>query len=182
MKGLKGEVKEDVIISGEVTAPPPRTPPDFYLITAQVEGSTLTHTQYNTVVSLMSSLLCLPTHALAYVGHTLNPLTLHWHCTTTEGGKSNPVYSVGLLSEMVEEGIRMINVGTAQDIVIPQRNVSILVPVYTCLSVWGELVNHKRSLTHRPSSQGWTPRHPTHFVIACFYTYLLVLDLGFLSL
>ena len=25
--------------------------------------------------------------------------------------------------------------------------------------------------THCPSSQGWAHRHPTHFVIACWYTY-----------
>jgi hypothetical protein len=122
LKGLKGEVKEDVMISGEVSAPPPPPPPDCCLITAQVEGSTLTHTQYNSVASLMSSLLCLPTRALVYVGHTLNPLTLHWHCTAAERGDSDPNYSIGLLSEMAQEGIGMINVGTAQEIVIPQRN------------------------------------------------------------
>ena len=106
-----------------MTAPPP--PPDCHLITALMEGSTLTHTQCNTIATLMTSVLCLPTRALEYVGHTLNPLTLHWHCTTAERGDSDPVYSIGLLSEMAEEGIRMINVGTAQDIVIPQKNVSI---------------------------------------------------------
>ena len=26
--------------------------------------------------------------------------------------------------------------------------------------VWGELASHKRSLTHRPSSQGWASRCP----------------------
>ena len=52
-----------------------------------------------------------------------------------------------------------------------------------CLGVWRELVNHKRSLTHRPSSQGWAPRHPTHFVIACLYTYrFVVVTLGLGSL
>ena len=35
------------------------------------------------------------------------------------------------------------------------------------LGVWGELVNHKRSLTHRPSSQCWAPECPTHFVFVC---------------
>ena len=43
-----------------------------------------------------------------------------------------------------------------------------------CLGVWGEFVNHKRSLTHRPSSQGWAPRHHSDFVIACLYTYIPV--------
>ena len=36
---------------------------------------------------------------------------------------------------------------------------------------------------HRPSSQGWAPRHPTHFWIACLYTYrfvVFILGLGFL--
>ena len=28
------------------------------------------------------------------------------------------------------------------------------------LGVWGELVNHKIALTHRPSSQGWAPECP----------------------
>ena len=125
LRDLKEEANEDVMISGELCGPLPPLPPDYCLITTQVGGSTLTHTQCNTVASLMSSLLCLPTRTLVYVGHTLNPLTLHWHCTTAERGDSDPVYSIGLLSEMAEEGIRMINVGTAQDIVIPQRNVSI---------------------------------------------------------
>ena len=30
-------------------------------------------------------------------------------------------------------------------------------------------VNHKRSLTHHPSSQGWAPRCPIHFVFTCLY-------------
>ena len=122
------------MISGVVSAPPPPPPPDCCLITAQVEGSTLTHTQYNSVASLMSSLLCLPTRALVYVGHTLNPLTLHWHCTAAERGESDPKYSIGLLSEMAQEGIGMINVGTAQEIGIPQRQVSM--HQYTLYFIW----------------------------------------------
>ena len=135
---MKKEAKENVMISGELCGPLPPIPPDYCLVTALVEGSTLTQTQYNTIASLMSSLLCLPTRALVYVGHTLNPLTLHWHCTTAERGDtdSDPKYSIGLLSEMAEEGIRMINVGTAQDIVIPQRNVSILVHVHVCTNLY----------------------------------------------
>ena len=135
LKSLKEEVQEDVMISGEVIALPQPPPPNFCHITALVEGPTLTHTQYSSVASLMSSLLCLPTSALVYVGHTLNPLTLHWHCTATERGESDPEYTIGLLSEMVQEGIRMINVGTAQEIVIPQRNVSIHVCTYLYLCV-----------------------------------------------
>ena len=38
-----------------------------------------------------------------------------------------------------------------------------------CLGVWGELVNHERSSTHCPSSQGWAPRCPSHFVFVCLY-------------
>ena len=37
------------------------------------------------------------------------------------------------------------------------------------LDVWGELASHKRSLTHRPSSQGWASRCP---VIDCLFVYL----------
>ena len=43
--------------------------------------------------------------------------------------------------------------------------------VHGCLSVWGELVNHKRSLTHRPSSQGWAPKCPIHL---CLFGYSIV--------
>ena len=34
--------------------------------------------------------------------------------------------------------------------------------VFVCMhvDVWGELASHKRSLTHRPSSQGWASRCP----------------------
>ena len=37
------------------------------------------------------------------------------------------------------------------------------------LGVWGELVNHIRSLTHHPSSQGWVPWCPIHFVFTFLY-------------
>ena len=36
------------------------------------------------------------------------------------------------------------------------------------VGVWGEFVNHKRSLTHRPSSQGWAPECPIHYVDCLF--------------
>ena len=127
---LRGEVvshplaEEELMITGEVMPLPSPAPPDSYLITAQVESTTLTQAQYSTISSLTSSLLCLPTGALVYVGHTSNPLTLHWHCTTGERSEIKPDYSIGLLSEMVHEGIRMINVGTTVETVILQRNVS----------------------------------------------------------
>ena len=81
------------MISGDVASPPSPPPPDSHLITAQVEGTTLTQTQYTTISSLVSSLLCLPTAALVYDGHTCNPLTLHWHYTAGEGEKIEPAYS-----------------------------------------------------------------------------------------
>ena len=116
--------KEDLMISEEVSLVPSSAPPDSCLISAQVEGTTLTRAQYNSISSLTSSLLCLPTGALVYVGHTSNPLTLHWHCTTGEKGEIKPHYSTGLLSEMAHKGIRMITVGTIVESVIPHRNVS----------------------------------------------------------
>ncbi|CAI8058513.1 Ankyrin repeat domain-containing protein 50 [Geodia barretti] len=82
---LKGEAvshqqeEDEVMISGESSTQPSPPPPDSHLVTAQLEGSTLTRAQYNTIHSLTSSLLCIPTGDLVYDGHTLNPLTLHWH-------------------------------------------------------------------------------------------------------
>ena len=35
--------------------------------------------------------------------------------------------------------------------------------------MWGELVNHTRSLTHRPSSQGWGSRCPHYTYIMCIH-------------
>ena len=46
-----------------------------------------------------------------------------------------------------------------------------------------ELVNHKRSLTHRPSSHGWAPECSAHFILCWFVCTLWVyslLGLGFL--
>ena len=70
------------MISGEASAQPSPPPPDSHLITAELEGSTLTRAQYSTICSLTSSLLFIPTGDLVYDGHTLNPLTLHWHCSS----------------------------------------------------------------------------------------------------
>ena len=36
--------------------------------------------------------------------------------------------------------------------------------VHVKYTVWGELDNHKRSLTHRPSSQGWAFECPIRYV------------------
>ena len=128
MGGLSPSIpptEDDVMISGEVSAQPSPPPPDSCLITAQVEGSTLTRAQYTKIASLMSSLLCLPTGVLEYVGHTLHPLTLHWHCSAAERGESDPQYSIGILSAMAQEGIVHINVGKKLDSVIPRWNVSV---------------------------------------------------------
>ena len=117
--------EEDVMISGEMNTQPPVPPPDSCLITAQLEATTLTFADYRSIAGLMNSLLCLPTGALVYVGHTLSPLTLHWHCSAAQTRESNPVYSIGLLTKMVQKGIRKIHLNKLES-VIPQRNVSIL--------------------------------------------------------
>ena len=112
---------DDVVISGEMSTQPPVPPPDSCLITAQLEATALTCAEYWSIVSLMSSLLCLPTGALVYVGHTLSPLTVHWHCSAAQ---NNPVYSIGLLTEMALKGIKKIHIGDELELVLPQRNVS----------------------------------------------------------
>ena len=115
--------EDDVMISGEMNTQPSVPPPDSCLITAQLEATT-TCAEYRSIASLMSSLLCLPTGELVYVGHTLSPLTLHWHCSAALKGESNPVYSTGLLTEMAQNGIRKIHIGDKLESVIPQGNVS----------------------------------------------------------
>ena len=125
--------EDDIMISGEVSAQPSPPPPGSCLITAQVEGTTLTRARYTRIASLMSSLLCLLTRALVYVGHTLHPLTLHWHCSAAERGDSNPRYSIGILSAMAQEGIIQINNEKLQDSAVPQRNVSVDVALYRVL-------------------------------------------------
>ena len=37
--------------------------------------------------------------------------------------------------------------------------------------MWGEVVNHKRSLTHRPSSQGWAPKCPVINIFVFVWLY-----------
>ena len=128
--------EDDIMISGEVSAQPSPPPPGSCLITAQVEGTTLTRAQYTRIASLMSSLLCLLTRALVYVGHTLHPLTLHWHCSAAERGDSDPQYSIGILSAMAQEGIIQINNGKLQDSVIPRRNVSVDLALYRVVVLW----------------------------------------------
>ena len=113
--------EDDVTIFATLPSLPP---PGSCLITAQVEGTTLTQARYTRIASQMGSLLHLPTRALTYVGHTLHPLTLHWHCSAAERGERDIYYPMGTLSAMVQEGIVQINLGTELDLVIPQKNVS----------------------------------------------------------
>ena len=126
---LEGEIpsippnEDDVMISGEGIAQLSLPPPDRRVITAQVNGTTLTRAQYTRIASLMSSQLCIPTRALAYVGHTLHPLTLYWHCSAAATGESKRLYKLEILSAMVQEGIVQVNLGKKLD-VMPQKNVS----------------------------------------------------------
>ena len=126
---LRGETvshqqeEDEVIISGESSAQP-SPPPDSHLVTAQLEGSTLTRAQYNTIHSLISSVFCLPTGDLVYDGHTLNPLTLHWHCSTV----GQWFVFLSHYTAMAQEGIRMVWVDGREGI-----NIRIKVRKYTIL-------------------------------------------------
>ena len=108
---LKGEAvshqqeEDEVVISGESSTQPSPPPPDSRLVTAQLESSTLTRAQYNTIHSLTSSLLCIPTGDLVYDGHTLNPLTLHWH---VESPFDETQFFLSHYTAMEQEGIRKI--------------------------------------------------------------------------
>ena len=110
-----------MMISGESSAQPSPPPPDSHLITVELEGSTLTRAQYNTICSVTSSLLCIPTGDLVYDGHTLNPLTLHWHCPPINHEIS---IFLSLFTEMAQEGIKMIHMMKGE-LIIPHLNVSI---------------------------------------------------------
>ncbi|CAI8051205.1 hypothetical protein GBAR_LOCUS28045 [Geodia barretti] len=119
---LKGEAvshqqeEDEVMISGESSTQPSPPPPDSRLVTAQLEGSTLTRAQYNTIHSLTSSLLCIPTGDLVYDGHTPNPLTLHWHIESV-----GPVFTSSFAcAEMALMGIQKIKAATKFEIRIPR--------------------------------------------------------------
>ena len=110
------------MISGESSAQPSPPLPDSHLITAELEGSTLTRAQYNTICSLTSSLLRILTGDLVYDGHTLNPLTLHWHCSSL----NETFHSLPLYTEVAQTGIRNVQTPvTGEIIIIPQLNVSV---------------------------------------------------------
>ena len=122
---LKGSTSTDASTEDEYMIPGESTQLSSHgEVSAQVEGTTLTKTQYSSIHMLISSLLGLPTGALTYAGHTLHPLTLCWHCSAPEIREFSPEYSNGLLSEMAQEGIKRINVGTELYSAIPCRNVS----------------------------------------------------------
>ena len=111
------------MISGESSAQPSPPPPDSHFVTAELEGSTLTRAQYNTICSLTSSLLRIPTGDLVYDGHTLNPLTLHWHCP--------PIYIwfsfLTFYTEMAQKGIKKVDVTKGTHLIpIPHLSVSII--------------------------------------------------------
>ena len=89
------------------------------LITAQLEGLTLSRASYNNISSVISSMFYLPTGTLEYVGHIINPLTLYWRYSTID----NTFHSIGIYSELAQEGVRMIN-ALRKEFVIPQINVS----------------------------------------------------------
>ena len=116
------------MISGESSAQPSPPPPDSHLITAELEGSTLTRAQYNTICSLTSSLLHIPTGDLVYDGHTLNPLTLHWHCSSLK----EMFHSLSLYAEMAQAGIRSIQTPVTGKIVFPLLNVSVRMTGILC--------------------------------------------------
>ena len=125
---LKGErvshqqEEDEVMISGESSAQSSPPPPDSHLITAELEGSTLTRAQYNTICSLTSSLLRISTGDLVYDAHTLNPLTLHWHCTAFKTWFSFLTFYM----EMAQEGIKNVHVTKGNHLIpIPYLSVSI---------------------------------------------------------
>lgn len=109
--------KSDATTSAEMNSQPPVPPPNSFLVTAQLEATNLVNAQYGSIASLMCSMLSLPSGALLYIGHTLDPLTVRWHCSRAE---VNPTYSIGLLTEMAMEGIKMITIGNKLD-KIPQK-------------------------------------------------------------
>ena len=107
------------MIAGESSSQPSPPPPDFLLITAQLEGSTLTRAQYKAISGLTSSLLCITTGDLVYDGHTLHPLTLHWHCPAIDSMFTSHYF----LTEMAQNGMKRLSIGT-ETVVIPQLTVS----------------------------------------------------------
>ena len=123
------------MISGEVSTLPSPPSLDRCLITAQVEGTTLTRRQYNNISSLHAPCFIFPTGALQYVGHTLNPLTLYWHNPTDEI-EYVLLNSNGLLSEMAHEGINKITAGTTRQIIIPNTIVSHLILIIMLLKIY----------------------------------------------
>ena len=103
---------------------------DSCLISAQVEGTTLSQAQYDAIFSLTCATLLLPTDALEYVGYTSCPLTLHWHIPAGKRKENKPYYSIGLLSAMSQAGIKTFRAGGEAESVILQTTVRLLIILY----------------------------------------------------
>lgn len=123
---LKDEVvpcspdEQTLVISEEMT-PLPFPPLSFgNIIIVQVAGTTLNKAHYKAILRLTSSHFFLPTGALEYVGHTLNPLTLYWNCSR----QKRVFNSFGIYTEMAEEGVLCVMVGILMKFIIPTRDVS----------------------------------------------------------
>ena len=110
--------------------PPPTS--NTNLVTAQIEGISLTRAKYDIIHSLISSLLCAPTCDLVYAGHTLHPLTLHWHCS----GLDTVYRSYFLYNDMVQVGIKRITVDKMLDVVIPHPNVRNYINYTSLMFMW----------------------------------------------
>ena len=106
-------------------AQPPPPPPASVLITAQVETTSLSQDEIHQITGMVASLLHLPTGGLEVAGHTLNPFTIHWHCTSDAIGEDVPQYSTGLLTAMSSAAIKAISIGDRKIHYIPNQMVSI---------------------------------------------------------
>lgn len=114
---------DHILIPGDARTPPASPPTGNLLITAQVEATVLTQVRYNTITSLVCSLLHLPTGDLVFDGYTLNPFTLYWHCTGVDE-KRVPCFPLGIVSNMINQRIGNIRLG-ARVHCLPGENVSI---------------------------------------------------------
>ncbi|CAI7993124.1 hypothetical protein GBAR_LOCUS1191, partial [Geodia barretti] len=129
---LKGEAvshqqeEDEVMISGESSTQSSPLPPDSHLVTLQLEGSTLTRAQYNTIHSLTSSILRIPTGDMVYDGHTLNPLTLHWHYYTI----CRWFIFLSYYNAMAQEGIRNMLVNGEEVIILHLNEIGLFNAAY----------------------------------------------------
>ena len=70
--------------------------------------------------------------------------------TTRQSNTAHPRQSLFLRNELPRMGLEPTTLHTLDRALYQLRY----------MDVWGELASHKRSLTHRPSSQGWASRCP----------------------